>query len=56
MRTLVIAVAVLSLLACLASAVLHFAGVAAYSTYTSAFLAFSITYFVSAGIWAEMRR
>ncbi len=56
MRILLLVLAVLSLLACLGSGVAHFLGKVTFNGYTSAFILFSVVYFVSAATWAEMSK
>jgi hypothetical protein len=56
MKTAMQILAVGSWVGCLGSAVFYFQGQVTYDNYTTAFLIFSIVYFVSAITWMGMRR
>lgn len=47
---------VLSLAACLGAGIAHFQGRVSFNGYTTAFILFSVIYFVCATAWAEMRK
>ncbi|GEM_PF-4119513 len=56
MKILIPLLTVLSLVACLGTGIAHFQGRVTFNAYTTAFILFSVVYFVSATVWSEMRK